>query len=26
MDRFPDDPFLRFTVEAALPRLTGTAS
>jgi hypothetical protein len=24
--RFPDDPFLRFTVQAALPRLTGTAS
>ncbi|MFC4068036.1 HEAT repeat domain-containing protein [Actinoplanes subglobosus] len=23
--RFPDDPFLRFTVNAALPRLTGTA-
>ncbi|WP_328461247.1 HEAT repeat domain-containing protein [Actinoplanes sp. NBC_00393] len=23
--RFPDDPFLRFTVQAALPRLTGTA-
>jgi HEAT repeat protein len=22
--RFPDDPFLRFTVQAALPRLTGT--
>ncbi|WP_433826794.1 HEAT repeat domain-containing protein [Actinoplanes sp. CA-015351] len=23
--RFPDDPFLRFTVQAALPRLAGTA-
>ncbi|MBB2942354.1 HEAT repeat protein [Actinoplanes lutulentus] len=23
--RFPDDPFLRFTVQAALPGLTGTA-
>ncbi|BBH64220.1 hypothetical protein ACTI_09050 [Actinoplanes sp. OR16] len=23
--RFPDDPFLRFTVQAALPRLSGTA-
>jgi HEAT repeat protein len=23
--RFPDDPFLRFTVQAVLPRLTGTA-
>jgi HEAT repeat protein len=23
-ERFPDDPFLRFTVNAALPRLTGT--
>lgn len=23
--RFPDDPFLRFTVQAALPRLYGTA-
>jgi HEAT repeat protein len=23
--RFPDDPFLRFTVEAALPRLAGTS-
>ena len=25
VQRFPDDPFLRFTVQAALPRLTGTA-
>jgi HEAT repeat protein len=25
VQRFPDDPFLRFTVNAALPRLTGTA-
>ena len=25
MRRFPDDPFLRFTVEKALPRLTGTS-
>jgi HEAT repeat protein len=24
MWRFPDDPFLRFTVEKAMPRLTGT--
>jgi HEAT repeat protein len=23
--RFPDDPFLRFTVQAAIPRLAGTA-
>jgi HEAT repeat protein len=23
--RFPDDPFLRFTVQAAVPRLSGTA-
>ncbi|WP_229069291.1 HEAT repeat domain-containing protein [Actinoplanes sp. DH11] len=25
VQRFPDDPFLRFTVQAALPRLSGTA-
>jgi hypothetical protein len=25
MWRFPDDPFLRFTVEKAMPRLTGTS-
>ncbi|HWS32589.1 MAG TPA: HEAT repeat domain-containing protein [Actinoplanes sp.] len=25
VQRFPDDPFLRFTVQAALPRLAGTA-
>lgn len=25
VERFPDDPFLRFTVNGALPRLTGTA-
>lgn len=24
VERFPDDPFLRFTVNSALPRLTGT--
>ncbi|MEU4621488.1 HEAT repeat domain-containing protein [Actinoplanes sp. NPDC023801] len=24
VERFPDDPFLRFTVKSALPRLTGT--